>query len=237
MACALAEAGAAVAISGRHPQYLESGAAEIKRWGTAARTVVADLSDVASTATMVREAAAALGGLDILVNNAGGGVRKAPEDLTEEEFDRIFDTNVKGLYFASCEAMRLMRPGSSIVNIASVAGELPDPELAAYCGSKAAVIQLTRVLAAAWGRRGIRVNAVAPGYTDSPLNAHRKADPIRAEAVVGRTPLGRWGKPADIASAVTFLAAGGSDFITGQTLFVEGGYSLGAWPSPKGENK
>lgn len=226
IAAALAQAGARVAISGRHPQFLEEGLAELRQRGADALAIEADLADVASTRSMVAEATQRLAGLDVLVNNAGTGARKQPELLTEEEFDSIFDTNVKGLYFASCAAVMLMHEGGSIVNLASVAGVLADVELAAYCASKGAVIQLTRVLAAAWGERGIRVNAVAPGYTDSPLNAHRKVDAAKAEAVVGRTPLGRWGKPADVAAAVVFLASDAAAFITGQTLFVEGGYML-----------
>ena len=227
MAAALAEAGAAVAVSGRHRGYLEAALEELARRGAGqAVAIEADLSDVGSAREMVDEAAARLGGLDVLVNNAGTAVRKAPEELTEAEFDRIFDTNVRGVYFASCQALAHLPRGGSIVNIASVAGTLADVELAAYCASKGAVIQLTRVLAAAWGPRGIRVNAVAPGYTDSPLNAHRKADPERAEAVVGRTPLARWGKPADVAAAVVFLASDAAAFITGQTISVEGGFGL-----------
>ncbi len=226
IACALAEAGARVAIAGRHREYLDSGLAELSRRGEAPLAIEADLSDVASSRDMITAAVAGLGRLDLLVNNAGGGARKPPEELTEEEYDRIFDTNVKGLYFASCEAAGRMSGGGSIINVASVSAIQVDIELAAYCASKAAVIQLTRALAAAWGRRGIRVNAIAPGYTDSPLNAHRKADPVKAEAVVGRTPLGRWGMPSDVAAAAVFLASDGAAFITGQTLFIEGGYML-----------
>ena len=236
IACALGQAGAAVAIAGRNPQSRAAAVAEIRRRGAVCHAVHGDLSDVTSTAAMIDEAASVLGGLDLLVNNAGVGVRGSPEDLSENDFDRIFDTNVKGLYFASCAARRLMQRGSSIVNVASVAAHLADVELAAYSGSKAAVIQLTRILAASWGASGIRVNAVAPGYTDSPMNAHRKADPVRAAAVINRTPLGRWGKPADVAAAVVFLAGEGAAFITGQTLQVEGGYTLGHWPSPLGES-
>ncbi|MFZ0168782.1 MAG: glucose 1-dehydrogenase [Candidatus Dormiibacterota bacterium] len=226
IACALAEAGAAVAIAGRHREYLSAGVAQIGQRGRAV-AIEADLSDANSARVAVRQAEAELGGLDILVNNAGAGTRKLPEDLTETEFDLIFDTNVKGLFFASCEAVALMRRGGAVVNIASIAGFLAEPEMAAYCASKAAVIQLTKALASAWGPRGVRVNAVAPGFTDSPLNSHRKADPEKAEAVVGRTPLGRWGKPADVAQAVVFLASDAAGFVSGQVIVVDGGYSLG----------
>lgn len=227
IACALAQAGARVAVAGRHREYLDGAVAELERRGTSGLAVEADLGDATSAREAVREATGRLGALDVLVNNAGVAARGRPEDLPGDAFDRIFDTNVRGLYYASCEAMTAMTGGGSIVNIASVAGTIPDVELAAYCASKAAVIQLTRVLAVAWGARGVRVNAVAPGYTDSPLNAHRKADPVRAAAVVDGTPLGRWGKPADVAQAVVFLASDASAFVTGQVLTVDGGYSVG----------
>lgn len=226
MACALAAAGARVAIAGHRPEFLESGLAEVRKHGSGV-TLLADLRNVDQTRHLVHAAADQLGGLDILVNNAGGGARAVPEELTTEQFDDIFSLNVRAVYFACCEAAGVMSGGGAIVNVASVVGYLVEPEMAAYSSSKAAVIQLTRALAGAWGPRQIRVNAVAPGFTDSPLNAHRKADPAKAEAVTGRTPLGRWGKPADVAQAVVFLAAPASAFITGQVLTVDGGYSLG----------
>lgn len=202
VACALAEGGAAVIIAGRHHEFLEAGLAELEHRGSRARSLTVDLTRSGSARDLIDRAEEQLGGLDVLVNNAGVGARGAPEDLSEEQFDQIFDLNVKGLYFASCQAARRMPTGSAIVNMASVGATVPDTDLAAYCASKAAVVQLTRTLAAAWGARGIRVSAVAPGYTDSPLNAHRKAYLDKAGAVVRGTPLGRWGQPADGAQAV-----------------------------------
>lgn len=223
--CAFADAGARVAVIGRHAEYLELALTELERRGKTGKAVLGDVVDVASVRDAVREAAASLGGVDLLVNNAGVASRKPPEELLEEEFDRMFDTNVRGVYYASCEAVRAMPDGGAIANVASVAATLPDVELAAYSASKAAVVQLTRAFAAAWGARGIRVNAVSPGYTDSPLNAHRKADSAKAEAIVGRTPLGRWGKPADVANAVVFVCSEAASFVTGQEIVVDGGYS------------
>jgi NAD(P)-dependent dehydrogenase (short-subunit alcohol dehydrogenase family) len=228
IACALAEAGATVAISGRHEQFLSTGVEELRaRGGDDAFSVVGDMADADAAGATVRDAAERLGGLDLLVNNAGSGVRKAPEELTVEEFDRIFATNVRGPYFAACAAVDLLAErGGSVVNISSVGAFQPVRDLAAYCASKAAITQLTQALAAEWGGRGVRVNAVAPGFTDSPMNAHRKANPEQVEAIVGGTPLGRWGLPADVAQAVVLLASDGAAFVTGQTLVVDGGFSL-----------
>lgn len=228
IAAALAEAGASVAVSGRHEEFLSSAVEELRsRGGDDAFFLTGDMADPEAAGDTVREAARRLGGLDVLVNNAGSGVRKAPEDVTVEEYDRVFATNVRGPYFASCAAVDLLAErGGTIVNIASVGAYQPVRDLAAYCASKAALVQLTRALAAEWGSRGVRVNAVAPGFTDSPLNAHRKENPEQVEIIVGGTPLGRWGLPADVAHAVVMLVSDGIAFVTGQTLVVDGGFSL-----------
>ncbi len=168
-----------------------------------------------------------MGRLDVLVNNAGGGVRTPPDEMTEDEWDQILDTNVKGVFFTSQAAARLMRlgGGGKIINIASVIGAIGHPRFAAYATSKGAVIQMTRALAVAWAP-DILVNAVAPGYIDSPLNAYRKGNPALEAEVLDHTPLHRWGQVEDVAMACVFLASDAAAFITGQTLFVDGGLSV-----------
>jgi NAD(P)-dependent dehydrogenase (short-subunit alcohol dehydrogenase family) len=225
IACALADAGAAVVVSGRHPEFLEQTAATVADRGGSAAMQVCDVSDAAQARDLVRQSSRHFGVPDVLVNNAGEAVREPADDgLAPEEFDRLFATNVRGLYYACLGAARCFTGGGAIVNISSVTARVPDGELAAYAAGKAAVDSLTRTLAVSFGPLGIRVNAVAPGYLDSPLNRARKADPDRAAAVVGRTPLGRWGLPADVADAVCFLASSRSAFVSGQILAVDGGF-------------
>jgi NAD(P)-dependent dehydrogenase (short-subunit alcohol dehydrogenase family) len=228
LACSLADAGAAVVVAGRHAEHLEETVELLNgRGANAAGSQPCDLADPAQAHDLVHRARAHFGHVDVLVNNAGMAAREVPgQGLPAGTFDRLFATNVRGVYFATLGAGRVLPPGGAVVNVTSVTAHVPDPELAAYAAGKAAVESLTRSFAVALAPAGIRVNAVAPGYLDTPLNRDRKADPHRAAAVVDRTPLGRWGLPADAADAVCFLACDRSAFVTGQVLVVDGGFSL-----------
>lgn len=225
IACGLADAGARVVVTGRHPELLDDTVETIAARGGVATALVCDLAEPEAARGMVRRAAERFGAPDILVNNAGEAAKETPpEGLAPEQFDRLFATNVRGVYYACLGAARDFRDGGAIVNVSSVTARVPDPELAAYAAGKAAVDSLTRTLAVSFGPLGIRVNAVAPGYLDSPLNHARKADPGRAAAVVGRTPLGRWGLPEDVADAVCYLVSPRAAFVTGQVLAIDGGF-------------
>jgi 3-oxoacyl-[acyl-carrier protein] reductase len=224
IACALADAGAAVVVGGRHLDFLEETVEIVDARGGTAAAHPCDISDPAVAGDLVRQAGRHFGAPDVLVNNAGEAARESTDGLAPEQFDRLFATNVRGLYYSCLGAARRLPAGGAIVNVSSVTARVPDAELAAYAAGKAAVDSLTRTFAVSFGPLGIRVNAVAPGYLDSPLNRARKADPDRAAAVVGRTPLGRWGLPADVADAVCFLASARSAFVTGQVLAVDGGF-------------
>ncbi len=227
IADAMAAHGAAVAVCGRTQADLDKVTARITAHGRRALSCVSDVKSVVDVRAFINMIDREMGRLDVLVNNAGGGARTPPDEMTEEEWDQIIDTNVKGMFFTSQAAVRLMRRngGGKIVNIASVLGVIGHPRFAAYSTSKGAVIQMTRTLAVAWAP-DILVNAVAPGYIDSPLNAYRKGNPALEAEVLDHTPLHRWGQVEDVAMACVFLASDAAAFITGQTLFVDGGLSI-----------
>lgn len=225
IACTLADAGAEIVIAARGVTDLEHAVELIHSRGGNAAFERCDIQDHADAVHLVARSNRHFGPPDVLVNNAGSAAREvAPDGLPAEVFDRLLATNVRGVYYTSIGAAQAFASGGSIINVSSVTARVPDAELTAYGASKAAVESLTRSMAAAYGVLGIRVNAVAPGYTDSPLNHDRKNDPERAAPVLDRTPLGRWGLPEDVANAVCFLASDQSSFITGQVLAVDGGF-------------
>jgi NAD(P)-dependent dehydrogenase (short-subunit alcohol dehydrogenase family) len=227
IADAMAAHGADVAVCGRTRADLEKAGSRITGRGRRALMHVCDVRSVEQLRAFMGAVEEEFGRLDVLVNNAGGGTRTIPDQLTEEEWDQVADTNLKGVFFASQIAARLMRRhgGGSIINIASVLGVVGHPRFAAYATTKGGVIQMTRTLAVAWAP-AIRVNAVAPGYIASPLNAYRKGNPQLEAEVFDHTPMRRFGQVEDVAMACVFLASDATPFITGHTLFVDGGLSI-----------
>ena len=222
IAGALVDRGAAVAL-GELPQRIgeaESAARELR--GVA---VPLDVRDVASARAAVDKAAKLLGGLDILVNNAGVNIPLHAVDVTEEAWDTVLDTNLKGVFFTAQAAERHMRHrGGRIVNIASQNGVVAYPRRAAYCSAKAGVVNLTRLLALEWAPLRILVNAVAPTFIETELTAVTLSDPLLRGDVLSRIPLGHLGTPDDVAAAVVFLASDEARMITGHTLLVDGGW-------------
>lgn len=191
--------------------------------------LVADLADVESLRSVVSALADHGAGVDILVNNAGVNVPKAALDLTEEDWDVVFDTNVRGTFFLSTALARdwiANGTAGSIVNIASQAGIVAIEERAAYGSSKAAVIHLTKGLALEWAPAGIRVNAVAPTFVRTELTSSTLSRPEWAAELLSRIPLGRFGDPEDIAGAVCYLLSDAARLVTGHTLTVDGGYTI-----------
>lgn len=223
---ALAEAGADVVLAARRADRLAEVAASVRDLGRRAAVVAADVSDPAGCDAMVQAALAEFGRIDVLVNNAGVGTAVPALRETPEEFRRVVDVNLNGVYWAAQACGRVMAAGSSIVNISSVLALIKSyaPQ-AAYAASKAGVIGLTRDLAQQWsGRRGIRVNAIAPGYFASEMTEDIPDD-VLLPFVKQHSPLGRLGEQHELDAAVVFLAGDASSYITGTTLAVDGGMS------------
>ena len=225
---ALAHAGADVALGLREPGTADDLEAEIESMGRRTTAVPMDVRDLAQIGPAVDSVVAEFGRLDILVNNAGLGPSNLAEDVTEADFDLTMDVNVKGLFFASQAAGRVMiRQGHGrIVNLSSQAGFVALPTEAIYCASKAAVAHLTKCLAVEWGRYGITVNAVAPTFIRTDGTAAALAEPGFEDEVRERiAALHRIGEPMDVAGGVVFLVSPAASLITGTTLLIDGGWT------------
>jgi NAD(P)-dependent dehydrogenase (short-subunit alcohol dehydrogenase family) len=225
---ALAEAGADVALGLHDVTTVGTLADEIERLGRRALPVQMDMLDLAQITAAVGEVVEGLGRLDILVNNAGVAPTDLAEAVTEANFDRTLGVNVKGLFFASQAAGRVMieQGFGRIVSLSSQAGFVALPTESVYCMSKAAVAHLTKCLAVEWGRHGITVNAVAPTFIRTPGTAAALADPVFEAEVKDRIAgLHRIGEPMEVAGAVVFLASPAASLITGHTLLIDGGWT------------
>jgi NAD(P)-dependent dehydrogenase (short-subunit alcohol dehydrogenase family) len=228
IALALADAGADVALGLRVAGTADDLVAEIEAMGRRSFAVPMDVTDVAQVGPAVDAVVAQFGRLDVLVNNAGLGPANPAEDVTEADFDLTIDVNLKGLFFASQAAGRVMirQGGGRIVNLSSQAGFVALPTEAIYCASKAAVSHLTRCLAVEWGRHGVTVNAVAPTFIRTDGTAPDLADPAFEADVRERIAgLHRIGEPMDVAGGVVFLASPAASLITGTTLLIDGGWT------------
>jgi gluconate 5-dehydrogenase len=228
MAEALGEMGARVAVTARKADELEQAAAHLSARGVECLTVIGDLARLDSIPGLVDQVVARFGTVDVLVNNAGTSWGAPAEDHPAEAWRKVMGLNLDATFFLTqAIARRCMIPrrAGKIVNVASVAGlsgNTPDVHTAAYNASKGAVVNLTRALAAEWGKHGINVNAICPGFFHSRL-ADKLLERIE-EAVVARTPLLRLGGDEDLKGAVVFLASEASRHVTGQALVVDGGY-------------
>ncbi len=229
IALGFAAAGAAVAATSRHPAQLESLGREIESAGGQALGLRFDAEDLGTVGPMVEALLARFGRVDVLVNNAGTSIRQPAVDVTEAVWDQLVATNLKGLFFCTQAIGRLMvrQRRGAIVTIGSVAQAFARREMAVYASTKAAVAQLTRTLALEWAAYNVRVNCVAPGYVRTPLvEPLFQGRPGFLDEILSRTPLGRVAEPHEIAASVMFLASDQASFITGQTLFVDGGWTI-----------
>jgi gluconate 5-dehydrogenase len=220
-AATLSQAGAHVVLAGRNEANLARAAEALRQRGGDVSHVVFDVTDTAS----VDRGVAAAGAIDILVNNAGIQHRAPLEQFTDEDWRRIMSTNLDGVFRVSRAVARGMieRRGGSIVNISSVQSVLARPSIAPYAASKGALTMLTKSMAGEWGQYGIRVNALAPGYFKTDLNAALVSNSDFSAWLIGRTPMKRWGEVEELSGALLLLASPASSFMTGQTLLVDGG--------------
>jgi NAD(P)-dependent dehydrogenase (short-subunit alcohol dehydrogenase family) len=224
VAAAYVEQGALVILNSRHQDEVERAAAELGRGAVA---VAADVSSEDGARQVIEEAVRLHGRLDVLVNNAGTTQAGPSLDLGLDEWRRVIDLNLTGTFLCSQQAARTMLAGDGgvIINTASIQSFSPFPRRLAYGTSKAAVVMMTRILAAEWAPR-IRVNAVAPGYVRTRAVDRLEAEGrIDAEAIRRRTPQGRMAQPEDVAGAFVYLASDAAAFVTGETLLVDGGWT------------
>lgn len=226
-ALALAEAGADVAVAGRTEETLEKVAAKITALGRRAHVARTDITDADQVARMVDGTVAALGRLDVLVNNAGILHWAKILDTADEQWDRVVDTNVRGTFLATRAAGRhLVEQGSGkVINIASSFAYLGVTGLASYSASKAAIIAFTRTAAIEWAKYGVQVNALAPGYFSTDMNAAARDDPGLLDRIHKQIPAGRMGRPEELGRWVVLLADPATEFITGEAIVIDGGQS------------
>jgi gluconate 5-dehydrogenase len=230
LARALAKAGADLVITSRKQDSLTAFATEIRGLGRRVVPLELDERDQASIHKMVKEAEAAFGHIHILVNNAGCNVRKPALEVTWDDWNLVIDTNLRGSFFASQAVARGMIANGygRIINIGSVTSVFGFAGLAPYGASRGGIRQLTMSLADDWGRHGLTVNCLAPGWFRTEQNKVLYEDPEWVAYITDRIPVKRPGLPNDLDGAVVFLASEASRYITGQTLLVDGGISTGA---------
>jgi len=229
MARGMAEAGAAIAVAGRNTRKSEAAAAELAKLGVKTAVLEVDVASEASCRKMIDDAVKVLGRLDILVNNAGMNIRKPADQLALAEWRQVLDVNLTSAFICSHAAYPRMKEagGGKIINIGSMLSIFGASFAPVYGASKGGIVQLTKSLACAWAKDNIQVNAVLPGWIDTELTKRAREEVSGLNAMVlMRTPAKRWGKPEDHAGVAVFLASRASDFVTGTSIPVDGGYSV-----------
>ena len=225
---ALSSAGAHVGVTARQIESAENAAAAIQR-ATKGKAVgiAADVTRPADVGKLIAHVSEALGRIDILVNNAGVNIRGAIEELREEDWDTVIDTNLKGPWLccrAVAPVMKAQKWGR-VINVSSMLGEISLPGRTPYASSKGGLTLLTKTLALEWAKDGINVNALCPGPFATEINLPLLNDPAARAQMESNVPLARWGDPVELGPAAVFLASDASSFMTGATLFVDGGYT------------
>ena len=232
----LAQAGAAVVLASRRTDRLMNLRAHIEASGGAAHVVALDVTDMASIKAAIAHAETEVGPIDILVNNSGVSTTQRLQDVDEADYDFVFDTNTKGAFFVAQEVGKRMiarakgaAPGTfvggRIVNIASMAGLKVLPQIGVYCMSKAAVVQMTKAMAVEWGRFGINVNAICPGYIDTEIN-HHHWQTEQGQKLINMLPRKRVGQPSDLDAVLMMLVSNESHFINGAVIAADDGFGV-----------
>ncbi|MCF3933906.1 glucose 1-dehydrogenase [Acuticoccus sp. M5D2P5] len=224
----MAAAGAAIVLNGRDEARVSEAADRLRQSGATVSAIAFDVTDHGAVRAAIDAYEAGTGPIDILVNNAGMQHRGPLEEFEADAFERLMRTNVSSVFNVGQAAARHMisRGAGKIINIASVQSALARPGIAPYTASKGAVSNLTKGMATDWAKHGLNVNAIAPGYFDTPLNAALVADTDFNAWLCKRTPQGRWGQLPELVGACVFLASAASSFVNGHTLFVDGGISV-----------
>ena len=221
------QAGINTIVAGRDKQKLDNAKAKL---GSLCHAMSVDVSDLSCIPIFVNDVLKQFGQIDILVNNAGINMKKLIEEVTDEDFQKVITTNLTAVFVMSREVIKYMleRKSGCIINISSMAAQYGLPKVIAYSASKAAIDGMTRAMAVELGPKGVRVNAIAPGFIYSEMTAKAlDSDPERKAKVFNRTPMGIMGQPSDIGDAALFLASDAAKYITGVVLPVDGGNSIG----------
>lgn len=224
----LAQAGANVVIAARNQQKTDSALEQLRGLGAKAIGVATEVTSEKDVASMVKATLDEFGRVDILVNNAGMNIRKPPQDYTMEEFEKVIDVNLNGTFLCSRDVYASMKAngGGKIINIGSMTSIFGSDWVVPYSASKGGVVQLTKSLAIAWAKDNIQVNAILPGWFLTDLTRGiPEVDPGRYDNINRRIPTGRWGEPSELGGAAVFLASSASDYVTGTTVTIDGGYS------------
>jgi len=230
MAEGLAGAGSDLVVVGREIETLTPVAERIAdETGRNILPIQADVSNLTEIDTLVEQTVETLGGLDVLVNNAGVNIRNPALEFTEADWDFVTDINLKGAFFLAkaCGNIMQQQKSGKVINTLSLTSAIGLPTSVAYTAAKGGLLQLTKLLAVEWAEHNIQVNGIAPGFIRTEMTAPARQD-NRNRWILNRTPADRWGEPEDLAGLTIFFASNASDFVTGQMVFVDGGFMAGS---------